>query len=158
MYTPRKAKFVALQSELDRIKSQIDQLEQNGFMKGEMSSVEVMIQELDRKFPKKEEETIRRLSDLAKTRGVVIVSLRTQSKTDCYAEFQQAIKIENKSCQKVRVLIDIKSTYKDMVEYVQSLKKELPAYITIEKLNMQKINPAEPALNVSLELNLYLLS
>jgi Tfp pilus assembly protein PilO len=66
--------------------------------------------------------------------------------------------IDGKNCQLLSVSIAMKSSYKDLFAYIQTLKELLPAYVTIERLEMGRDASGTSKLNVSLDLTMYLLS
>ena len=73
-------------------------------------------------------------------------------------ENNQKVEIEEKTCELVPVTIEMKCFYKDLVKYIETLKKSLPAFISIERLRINKDKSGIPRLNIVLDLNLYLLS
>lgn len=115
-------------------------------------------QELNNQFPQKEEESIRMLSRLSRELNIKLISLKPQPKVVFLDQNKQAVEIEGKTCQKVYVSLEMKCFYKDLVKYITSLKRDLPAFVTVEKLRISKSTSATPRLNVILDINLYFLS
>lgn len=115
-------------------------------------------QELNNKFPPGEEDSLRMLSDFAKKLNIEITSIKPGgSKRPFLDEDNKNVEIEGKTCQIVSVSIEMSCLYKDLVEYLQTLKESLPAFMSIEKLKISKDKLLTKKLNITLDLNLYLL-
>jgi len=162
LYVPFKETIKELKSELIGIQGQILQIEGKTAGSEEINQgfrqLEERYQWVNSKFPKKEEKALRMLSDLAKEFKVEVSSIRSQPKVAFLDENAQKVEIEEGLCQKLLVSIEMKSVYKDLVGYIDALKKFLPAYVTIESMRIRKEGPGLQQLNISLDLNLYLLS
>lgn len=115
-------------------------------------------EKLNSKFPTQEEEALKLLSEFARRLNVDIVSVKAQPKTDFVDAHQKEIVIEGRKCQEVTVSLDMKSSYKDLLKYIETLKVSLPAFFRIERLKATKETSGQLKLNVVLELKLYLLS
>lgn len=115
-------------------------------------------QALDRSFPAREDETIGKISDMARRSNIEILSVKSQLKEQYFDNDQQEVAVQGKKCRTVAVAMQLRGSYKDVIIYLEALKRSLPAYFTVEKLDIQKSGPTPPLLNVSFEINLYLLS
>ena len=120
--------------------------------------LETRYKELNSKFPEKEEGALGALSDLAKKHKIEIRSIRSQPKSFFLDENAQKIEIDGKVCQIFLVSMEIRTSYRDLVEYIDALKEYLPAYVTIESMRINKEASGSLKLNVALDLALYLLS
>ena len=162
IYLPSKKEVTRIKSQLSDLNNQIRQIEaitsQTTLTDEGIRIIRQRHQQLIDKFPQKEEESLRMLSDLAGNLNVELVSIKPQPKTVFLDQNKNAVEIEGRVCQKVYVSIEIKSLYKDLVKYIQTIKESLPAFISIEKLNIGKDRLQAPKLKVLLELNLFLLS
>jgi Tfp pilus assembly protein PilO len=114
------------------------------------------LQELNSKFPQKEEESLKILSDLARENNIEVRTLRPQSKTQAI-QGQEGIGADGKALWRVLISLEMSASYKDLVAYLDSLKESLNAYFTIEKLEMRKAEGGGK-LGINMDINLYLLS
>ena len=152
----------SLRTELSGIENQIQQTEVSDVSEPlgqRMNSLEEKSLELDSKFPAKEEEALRFLSDFAKKSAMDVISSQFQSRKD-FLQPPENKKIEaaGKTCQSFLLTMEMKGSYKDFLEYLASLKKSLPAYMTVERLKMIKDPSGAFQLNITVDLNLYLLT
>ncbi len=162
IYVPALRKIDALNSELSAMQSQIEQIEAAvGRERSIAAGIELLKNrygQLDMKFPSKEEDALRSISELARERNIAIITMKSQPKVQFLDAENKNVEIDGKICQILPVAIEMKSGYKDLGQYIETLKKSLPAYVTIERLKIQKESGAALDLKVTLELNLYLLS
>ena len=115
-------------------------------------------QALDQAFPAREDETIGKISDIARQSNIEILAVKSQLKKQYFDKDQKEVTVHDKKCYTVAVAMQLRGSYKDLVSYLETLKGSLPAYFTVEKMDMQKSGPTPPLLDVSFEINLYLLS
>lgn len=154
-------KLGQLKAELNVIENQIQEIEGaegNGQAGTEITSMEEQYRQVESKFPPKEEEDLRLLSDFARGLDIKIVSLRSQPKVLFQDQNNQKVEIDGKVCQTVLISIEMIGSYGDLVKYLETLKKSLPAYVSVERLRILKDVSTAPKLNITLELNLYLLA
>jgi len=119
--------------------------------------VEAEIIHIRIEVPQKEEEAVRLLSAIAKDLSVEIGSIRLQPKVDfSFADGKQIF--DQKKCQVVIVSINMKSYYKNFIDYLEKLKESLPAVVTVESLTISKAGADSAKLNITMNLKLYLLS
>ena len=110
------------------------------------------------KFPSREEEALRLVSEFARARGISIISMKSRPKTEFLDVENKSVGMEEKICRILPVSIELTSSYKDLGQYIEILNESLPAYVTIEKLKIRKESGTASDLRIILELNLYLLS
>jgi hypothetical protein len=110
------------------------------------------------KFPSKEEDALKMLSDFAQKSGINLVSIMPQSKEIFLDEGGKKIHIDDKVCQRLAVSLEARCSYKALVKYIEMLDESLPSYCVIEKLNIRKEGADTAPLNVILDMKLYLLS
>ena len=162
IYLPMKNDMIKKKIELSGVESQIKQIETIfGKTSTEGESIRFLrerFQGLDNKFPTKEEAALKKLSDFAKKLNVEIISLKPNPKEMLTDENDSQIKIEGKTCQRVFLTLNMRCNYEDLVKYIESVKADLPAFVTIEKIKINKSKSERTRLNVVLEINLYLLS
>ena len=162
MYFPSRQMAKRLKNELSVVKNQIRQIERI-FGKGDKMErskkmLEARYQNVSSKFPKKEEEAMRMLSDIAKKFKTEVNSVSSRPKEFVFDGDGKKLEVQGEFCQKILVSMKIKANYKDLIEYIDALKETLPAYITIESLVIRKDTSGSLKLNVDLNLILYLLA
>lgn len=162
IYLPSKNTVARIKSELISVESQVRKIETIiGKTKSMDESMQLLIERyraLDDRFPLKEEESIRMLSRLSHKLNIELVSIKPQPKAAFLDDNRKEVEIDGRICQRVFVAMKINCSYKDLVKYIESLKQTLPAFITIEKLRVKKDGTGTRGLNVTLDINLYLLS
>lgn len=159
---PRLERLRNIQLQLRDTRQQIHEIE-SGLTAGRtleqyISSLYKESQSLDQAFPAREDETIGKISDIARRSNIEVLSVKPQLKKQYFDENQQEVTVQGKKCYSVAVAMQARGSYQDLVLFLDSLKKDLPAYFTVERLDMQKAGPVPPLLNISFEINLYLLT
>ncbi|MCK5580235.1 MAG: hypothetical protein KAJ18_03075 [Candidatus Omnitrophica bacterium] len=162
IYLPGQGVIGRLKDEMKGIESQIQQIEsvidQKKTIKEALQDIANQYDGLERKFPKREEDALRLMNDLARELKIEIQNTRTQRKTLFLDENNQQVVMEGRRCYKVLVSMKLKSNYSTIIKYLERLKIDLPVYLTVEKLNIRKSSAPGKTLDVHLELNVYLLS
>ncbi len=162
IYYPAKNTVSRIKQELSGIENQIQGIEliiSNAKTMGEgIKLLEQRYQQLNSKFPQKEEESLRALSDLAPVSNIDIISIRPETKAVFIGANNQKVEIDGKVCQKVFVSIEMNGAYQDLVKYLENLKKSLPVFIGIERLKISKGAKETPKLDIALDISFYLLS
>jgi len=164
IYAPTLRKVGLLKNELMVAQNQIEQIEA-AVGGGPSISITEGIKllkdrhsKLDMKFPSREEEALRLVSEFARARGISIISMKSRPKTEFLDVENKSVGMEEKICRILPVSIELTSSYKDLGQYIEILNESLPAYVTIEKLKIRKESGTASDLRIILELNLYLLS
>lgn len=161
-YLPAVREISLLKGEVSGIRDQIEQIEasvgQGHSIAEGIEALKNRYRALDTKFPVKEEEALGLLSEFAKKCNITVVAIKSQPKVEFLDAKDQKVEIEGKVCQILPVSIDVKSNYNDLGKYIEMLGESLPAYVTIEELNIRKESGGGPGLRVTMELNLYLLA
>lgn len=162
IYLPTKNTVLKIKSELFDKERQIQEIET---MLGDAKSLDEGIrllkerhQRINKKFPQKEEEGIKILSDFARKLNIQILSIEPKPKQEFLDENNNKVTIEGMTCQSLLVSIEMSCLYKDLVRYIQVLKESLPAFFTIETLKINKDKSGTLRLNVKFDINLYILS
>lgn len=162
VYLPAVREISLLKGEVSGIRDQIDQIEasvgQGHSIAEGIEALKNRYRALDAKFPVKEEKALGLLSEFAKKCNITVVAIKSQPKVGFLDGKDQKVEIEGKICQILPVSIDVKSNYNDLGKYIEMLGESLPAYVTIEELNIRKESGEGPGLRVTMELNLYLLA
>ncbi|MEA3560852.1 MAG: hypothetical protein U9R31_03680 [Candidatus Omnitrophota bacterium] len=162
IYFPSKNIVKRIKSELAGLQRQIYEIEAViGRAKTTDKNIRALVeksQKLNNAFPQKEEESLKMLSQLARNLNIELNSVKPQLRAVFLGEDKKEVKIEGKTCQKIFVSLEMKCFYKDLVKYIETLKKVLPALATVEILKAGKDCSGTTKLNVTLGINLYLLS
>lgn len=161
IYIPSRNAFKKIQAELSLTEKQIKDIDS---IIGQTKSIDQAIivlkdklEYLNNKFPQKEEESIRMFSDLGKKYNIEIKHIKPQPKKPVVDEEGKELKISGRACQSILVSIEMRCLYKDLVLYAESLRKELPAFASIENLEIIKDSEGLGKLDVTVDLNLYFL-
>lgn len=163
VYLPSKDSVKNLKAELTEIESAIKYIEEKVIGQGKtieegIQSLNARYQELNKRFPSKEEESLVMISEFARKLNIEIVSISPQPKV-AFLSAGSPISIEGKTCQRFAVSIQMRCLYKDLVRYLEALKKDIPMFTTIEGLTISRDSSTQTLrLNVSLGLSIYLLS
>lgn len=115
-------------------------------------------QELDKRFPIAEEDSLRMLSELAKKLNIELISVKPESKKALFDGHNKNLQIEGRTCQVIYISIEMRCFYKDLVKYLEILKESLPAFMTVERLKINKDRFGMQKLNIILGINFYLLA
>lgn len=162
VYLPSKKTVSKIKSQLDSVEAQLQEIQTLiGEGKTINESVQTLMerhQQLNILFPRKEEESLRVLSHLTRDLNIELVSIKPQQKKVCLDENRKEIEIEGKIMRTLSVSIGLRCFYKDLAKYLQALRDNLPVFITIERLNIKKGRSDSARLDVTLDVNLYLLS
>ena len=162
MVLPIKYSSSKLQQELQEVQTRIRQIEslveKGQSLKEATASLADRYRQVSSQFSAQEEESMALLSNLAQRISLQMLSLRSQPKTDFLDEDGRKLEIEGKVCQTVSVFMEMKGSYKTLINYLTALKEELPAYATIEKLSLMGEDSTLLNLDILLEIRLYLLT
>lgn len=156
-----KGALAKIKNDLADVNSQIKQIETNiepGKDIDELNrALENRFRQLNSKFSKKEEDALRLLSDFARKFNVGIVYIRSQPKVFFLDSSQQKVTLEDMSCYQFLISMEIKSSYRDLLKYLETIKESLPAFVVVERIRINKDPYGTPVSNIKLDLNLYLL-
>jgi len=162
VYVPSKNSARSIKSELEGIDSQIQVVEaflsSAGSMAGGLERLKEKDQYLIDKFPPKEEAALQMLSEFAKKLNIEVASVTPAPKEDFIYGNSEKVEIEGKACQRVPVALELKGSYKNLVQYIETIRESLPAYVVLEKLKIVKNKEGLPKLKIVLDMSLYLLS
>ena len=162
IYFPSKNIVEGVKSELAGLQRQIYEIEAViDRAKTTDKSIQALIeksQKLNNAFPRREEESLKMLSQLARNLNIELNSVEPQLRTVFLDEDKKEVKIEGKTCQKIFISLEMRCFYKDLVKYIETLKKVLPALVSVEILKAGKDRSGTTKLNVTLGIKLYLLS
>jgi hypothetical protein len=163
VYVPGKNTIARMKAELRETEDKIRDIETLfGKSKTIAETFELLDkrrQELDAKFPQKEEETLRIITDYARKMNIEVTSIKPQAKTAVACDDGRIVSVDGRTCQKTFVTIEMKCLYQDLVRYCEVWRRDSPAFVSVEGLKIARARSDKPGLlDVTLELNLYMLS
>ena len=162
VYAPSKKTMAKVKNELEAVESSIAEIESltkdSRSMEEGVNLLKERSEKLANKFTSKKEDALKMFSELAQKLNVEIVALTPQPKAMFLDENGAKTEIEGKICQRLSATLEIRSTYKSLVGYIEVLKESLPAYCVIERLSIHKPAADSAQLSAVLEMNLYLLT
>lgn len=162
LYLPANREISKLRKELILTEQQIQGIEI--LLTGSQSRNEAIRllkhkqQYLSNKFPRKEEESLRLIPEIARKMGINVISVQLGPKVELLDESGKQIIIENKVASYLPMTLELNCYYKDLVKYLLDLKASLPAFTSVNSLSIKKDDPLTGKLRVSVEFNLYLLN
>ncbi|HOW58969.1 MAG TPA: hypothetical protein PLO78_04500 [Candidatus Omnitrophota bacterium] len=113
--------------------------------------------ELARKFPYDEHKSLVMLSDYARKFQIHVDKISAKPAVIFKGSLARPVVVEGKTCLSVLVAMKMRAGYLNLVKYLEALRKVLPAYLTVEKMEITDVLPAVPGLEIQMELNLFLL-
>jgi len=162
IYLPEHNKLDQIKEQLTAVEYQIRQVQgaadTNKAIEEKIKALQARYQFVESKFPSREYEALRLLSDFARKVNIDILSIRSEPKAMLLDEDQQKIEADGKVCQKLPVSVELKCRYQDLLIYMAMLKESLPSYVMVEGLRVRKDETGASKLNITLDLILYLLS
>ena len=115
-------------------------------------------QYLSNKFPQKEVESLRLIPELARKMNIDVISLLPGSKTELLNDAGKGIVIENKVANYLPITLEVSCYFKDLVRYALELKATLPAFTSVNSLEIKRESQLTGKIRANIELNLYLLN
>jgi len=160
VYLPSQRQVTSLKKELEYFNSQISSInsiiDKKKSFQENIFSLQERLKELDR-FPHKEEQTLKIISDIAKESKIDIKNLAPRQKQEfIYAE-DLKLSIDGKGVIVMPVLLSLRCAYNDLIVFLTKLNKDLPAFISVESLEIERSDRSGQKLAAILELNIYLL-
>ncbi len=160
--SPRQSRLRQLQVEFYGAQAQIEQIEkvvaQGHALEEGIRLFQQNRKYIDAKFPAKEEEGLKGLSDIARSFAMEVFSLKSSPKMPFLSQSQEKVEIDGKTCYRVYVSMEMKGNYAQLIQYIMSLKESLPAYISVEKLRVIRDSAGSNKLSIFIDFHLYLLS
>lgn len=162
LFLPASKQITTLKNELNSTGKQIQGIEI--LLAGSQSRDEAIRllkqkqQYLSNKFPQKEEESLRLIPEIARKMNIIVISVQPGSKTELLNEAGKQIVIENKAVNYLLITLEVNCYFKDLVKYLLELKATLPAFTSVNSLEIKKEDPLTGKIRANIELNLYLLN
>lgn len=160
-YFPSSKEIASLKNELISTEQQIQGIEM--LLAGSQSRDESIRllkerqQYLSNKFPQKEEESLRLISEVARKRNIDVISLQPGLRTEFLDESGKQTIIDGKVASYLPITMEVVCFYKDLVGYLSELKNVLPAFVSVINVNVRKDNQLSGKVRSTVGFNLYLL-
>jgi len=161
VYYPSSKEITNLTCELASTERQIQGIER--FLVGSKSQDEAIRllkqrqQYLNNKFPQKEEESLRLISEVAHNMNIEVVILEPQARMELMDTVGKQVTIEGKVVSFLPINLEIICFYRELIKYVQELKVKLPAFISVNSFSIKKEDQLNGKIRVNLNFDLYLL-
>ena len=161
VYFPSSKEISSLKKELTLTQQQIQGIEL--LLSGSQSRDEAIRvlkerqQYLSNKFPRQEEESLRLIPEVARKMNIEVVSLQPGSRSEFFDENGNQVIIDGKAANYLPITMEVVCFYKDMVSYLSELKNILPAFISVQNLNVRKESQLNGKVRSTIGFNLYLL-
>lgn len=160
IYLPAKNTVELLKAELLQIEDEINTTKtiigKDKPLESGLSVMQKQLEELDRRFPDSEEETLQMISNLAYKSEVNITSIKPQPKSLFLDKNGNMVRIGDKLCHKMPISMAVRSTYKKLGKFLEALRQNIPHLLTVEKLRIAK-DSGQDGLRADINLTMYLL-
>ncbi len=164
LYRPTASKLKELKTRFHDIEAAIRQIEsiasRGKDLKDSIMDLEETRSRLKQKFPAKEEESLRILSQLARDNDIEVIRFKPQSKKlfRSAGDRQGDAVIEGKTCRQLSVVLELRSTYHDLLHYIDALKSSGAAFFVVRKMELRKNYTDSRLLSVGCTIDFYYLS
>ena len=163
LYNTRVKSKAQLQEQLKLLDAEIQNSSQIMEVKKEaitkLASKDALYPLPESRFPLNEKESIEKISDFAKKHRITVESMKVDSSVVYSKDDGGQSGGDSKVCNAVPVSLVLSTRYEDLIKFIQTIKTYVPAYVTVEKLEIKKGTPEESdLLNIILNLYLYILS
>lgn len=102
---------------------------------------------LENKFPSREGEGLKRISDLAAESGIELISMRPGPREPV---------VGRESLESISVSYQLRASFFDLVNYLEDLREELPVLVVIDFLDIREIGSSSEKLNINMGVRLFL--
>ncbi|MFA7706086.1 MAG: hypothetical protein WCX91_03160 [Candidatus Omnitrophota bacterium] len=160
-YLPGSKEAASLKDELALTQQQIQGIE--ALLSGSQNRDEAIRilksrqQYLSNKFPSQEEDSIKLIPEIARKMNIGVISLQPGSRSEFLDENGKQVIIDGKVASFLPITMEVVCFYKDMVSYLLELKSVLPAFVSVQNLNVKKDNRFIGKVRSTIGFNLYLL-
>jgi len=161
VYFPSYRELRTVKSELNGVEMEIDRIE---LMAGKNRDIKQGLRELQdeialfrHRFPEKEDQGVKALADTARNHNLEIVSTRIGIQRKSTDNKNRALKFGDAECGFISVTGQFKGRFQDLVGYFEELESSPEYFVTVERLDLDRVDATEGILSISVELKLYLL-
>lgn len=150
-----KSEFITAENQINEIESFIKEA---GTLNQGIGLVRKKFEELNNKLPSSEGDSFRALTDLANNLNIKITLFNPDEKKPFLDDNGNKILLEGKTLEVIFLIIEMKSSFSDLVRFLEGLRKYFPTFEITKKMRIIKEGIENQLLNVRIELNLYLLT
>ncbi len=163
IYVPSQKYLEHLRGELTKTESEIAQIRtmigENKPLEEAIRLLQLRLEAIDKRFPDKEETTLRELSALAVRCGLAVDSLRPSRKQTVTDVGGTPIHIRGCFVQEMPVMLSLHGSYRALGEFFRILKDDFPVCVRVNALRITKgENKDAAALSAEAELDTYLIN
>ncbi len=160
-YFPSSKEIANLKNELTLKQQQIQGIEMLlAGAQGRDEAIHLLKQKqeyLSNKFPQKEEESLRLISEVARKMNIDVVSLQPGLRAEFLDESGKQVIIDAKTASYLPITMEVVCFYKDLAGYLMELKGALPAFVSVISVNVKKDDQPNGKVRAIAGFNLYLL-
>lgn len=149
-----KSEFITTEEQINTIESVIKEAETPN--QG-ISSLKKKFEELNNRLPPSEGDSFRAFADLAKNSNIKITLFNPDEKKLFLDDNGNKVLLEGKALEVIFLTMEMKSSFSDLVKFLEGLRKTFPTLEITKKIRITKEGNGSNLLNVRIELNLYLL-
>jgi len=113
--------------------------------------------DLRRRFPDAAEKSLLMLTDYANKFGVRVERIQPEKSRRVVNARGGILGADEKICYGVQVSLKFKGEYYNLIKYLDSLRKVLPAFLVVRNISIENSFSSTPKLEGNLDLSLYLL-
>jgi len=109
------------------------------------------------RFPDAEQKSLLAITEYARKFQIRVEQVQAESPEKVIDPRGKPVSVEGETCKGVRVRVKFKGEYQNLIKYIETLRKVLPAYPVIEDLEIYNGVTTVPKLSGTLGLVLYIL-
>ncbi|HNX68514.1 MAG TPA: hypothetical protein PLL75_06860 [Candidatus Omnitrophota bacterium] len=114
-------------------------------------------QELLRRFPAEEAKSLLMLTEYAYKFQIKVDKITTKPAGNFRDSRGEVLRVDGKPAKVQLVTMTVKCEYLNLIRYIEALRKILPAYMAVERLDVVRRSADSPPLSAVLELSLFFL-
>lgn len=162
VYSPYKKQSTKIKADMAKVDQEIKDL-QAKVDKTRASARDSMFrsefkQTFQEHFPTGEKEALKKIFDLAKVYDIKLGKVNPGPKEVFNGIDGQPAAINNKTCQRIAISLDMRCNFRTLTNYLSGLNNEFPGAISVESLTMNRDPEAgSGGLSVLLKINFYFL-
>ncbi len=161
-YRPSRNQLKKTKTELIRLEEEIKSIEEvigyGPLREDKIKAISERLIKLENKFPHREGESLRQIADLARKFDINLTSIRPQLRQAVIDEKGNPVMAGRKPCESLFVSYQLQGSFFNLVDYLEALRKDIPAAILVEVLDIQRPGSLREKLRVNLGVKIFLLS
>jgi len=157
IYLPQRRKVIEINEAMAGAKKEIKEIksaaQEGESLEGAVGLLEKKLVRLESMFPYKEEGILKDIQQIAHELGIEIDSIQPRDKM----KVDWSSKIEGRNCFELPITLDIKCSFKTLINYLKELVDEFPSLLTVNHVSMGESRSQESELQIKINLSAYLL-